>query len=309
MNTQPLRWLLIVGAGILTGLFLLAGIILLLGNTMFRPMFHPMSSPLSQFLPGQFDSNGERIYFTATSESRQPIVADVIAYFQKHYLKLIALLLWFIIVVIYWGYASYHDLSPLAVAQHLSQFLRDSAYGPLIFLTLYLIRPLIFFPSSVVTLLAGFLFGPVEGLIYSLSGSTATAIIGYLIGCYFGQDFLNSDKDQSVIKRWTDHLHRNSFETILIMRLIMINHDLVSYVAGLLRVDWKAFLGGTMVGSLTGVVAYVLAGAAIEGDFSGDLPSINPWLLGTALLLGALSLIIAWYLRWRNNGAAKNNTA
>lgn len=232
----------------------------------------------------------------------------MISFSQKHHSKLMALLLWLIIVAGYWGYASYNDLSPLAVAQQVSDVLRSNAYGPLIFLAIYLIRPLIFFPSSIVTLLAGFLFGPVWGLIYGLSGSTVTAIIGYLVGCYFGQDFLNSEKDQGVIKRWADHLRCNSFETVLMMRLIMLNHDLVSYLAGLLRVEWKAFLAGTVVGSLTGVVAYVLAGASIEGDFSGDLPSVNPWLLGTALLLAGLSLIVAWYLRRRSNGTNEDNT-
>lgn len=78
MNSQALRWTVIIGAGFLTGLILLFGVILLLGNTLFRPMFHPLSSPMSQFWPGQYDSNGERIYFTATSNSDQPIVADLI---------------------------------------------------------------------------------------------------------------------------------------------------------------------------------------------------------------------------------------
>ena len=78
MNNQPLRWLIIIGSGFVVGLILLLGVILLLGNTFFRPMFHPLSSPLSEFLPGKFESNGERIYFTATSNSGQPIVATMI---------------------------------------------------------------------------------------------------------------------------------------------------------------------------------------------------------------------------------------
>ena len=78
MNNQALRWVVIIGAGFLTGLILLFGVMLLLGNTLFRPMFHPLSSPMSQILPGQYDSNGERIYFTATSNSGQPIEAEML---------------------------------------------------------------------------------------------------------------------------------------------------------------------------------------------------------------------------------------
>jgi hypothetical protein len=82
MNSQPLRWFIIIGAGFLVGLILLCGVILLFGQTLFRPMFHPLSSPLSQFLPGQFDSNGERIYFTGTSQSGQPIVPEMLEVHQ-----------------------------------------------------------------------------------------------------------------------------------------------------------------------------------------------------------------------------------
>jgi mono/diheme cytochrome c family protein len=35
-------------------------------------------------LPGRFDSNGERIYFTATSQSGQPIVPEVLGMHQMH---------------------------------------------------------------------------------------------------------------------------------------------------------------------------------------------------------------------------------
>lgn len=72
MNTQPVRWILIVGAGILVGLILLGGAVLILGNTVFRPMFHPMSSPFGLF-PDQFESNGERIYFTGRSRSGEVV--------------------------------------------------------------------------------------------------------------------------------------------------------------------------------------------------------------------------------------------
>jgi hypothetical protein len=80
VNSQPLRWFIIIAAGFLAGIVLLLGAILLLQNTMFRPMFYSMSmnSPLNQIWPGQFESNGERIYFTGTSGSNQAVIPDLI---------------------------------------------------------------------------------------------------------------------------------------------------------------------------------------------------------------------------------------
>jgi mono/diheme cytochrome c family protein len=78
VNSQPLRWFIVIAAGFLAGIVLLLGAILLLQNTMFRPMFYSVASPLNQIWPGQFESNGERIYFTGRSSSNQPVVPDLV---------------------------------------------------------------------------------------------------------------------------------------------------------------------------------------------------------------------------------------
>jgi uncharacterized membrane protein YdjX (TVP38/TMEM64 family) len=59
----------------------------------------------------------------------------------------------------------------------------------------------------------------------------------------------------------------------------------------------KSFLWATILGSIAGNIAYALAGSSIEGDFTGKLPAINPWVLGLAALFLLLSFTIAWYLR------------
>lgn len=76
MNAQAYRWLFVIGAGIITGLMLLMGIIWWLGNSGFYPTVGPMYRSFGPF-PGQFDSNGERIYFTASSDSGQPIIPEI----------------------------------------------------------------------------------------------------------------------------------------------------------------------------------------------------------------------------------------
>jgi len=221
-------------------------------------------------------------------------------FIQKYAQRFTALILWLAIIGGYWGYASQYDLTPLSAAQQLSQFLQSSLFGPLIFLVTYAVRPLIFFPTSVMTVLAGFLYGPVWGILYALGGDIITAMVAYGIGAYLGQDFLSSDKGRGLLKRYADSLRRNSFESVLIMRLILLNYDLVSYLAGFLRINWKDFIWATILGSLGGIIAYVLAGASIEGDLAAGLPSVNLKMLGiSGLLLGA-SVGVAWYFR-RNN--------
>lgn len=76
MSAQT-RWLLVIGAGVLVGLVLVAACFaLFLGGLGWRQMVGPMWAPFGLF-PGRFESNGARIYFTGTSESGRPIIAEM----------------------------------------------------------------------------------------------------------------------------------------------------------------------------------------------------------------------------------------
>lgn len=76
MNAQT-RWLLIVGAGVFIGLLILAALTLLFWNFSFPRWTHPMIE--RRIGPGTrgYESNGERIYFSATSASGDPILAEM----------------------------------------------------------------------------------------------------------------------------------------------------------------------------------------------------------------------------------------
>lgn len=80
---ERIRWPLVVGAGVLVGLTLLACAALLLGGLAFSPMTGLPRGPFGLF-PRPFRSNGERIYFTATSASGQPIIAEMAGMHMGH---------------------------------------------------------------------------------------------------------------------------------------------------------------------------------------------------------------------------------
>lgn len=217
---------------------------------------------------------------------------------RKHQQKLIPLGLWLAIVGSFWIFAQQHNLTPVELVQQLSHFLAASSYGPLVFLAIFFIRPLLLFPNSVLMLLAGFLYGPLLGLVLAVVGETISAMVAYGIGLYFGVGLFRTEK-KNKLSQYIDALKDNGFDAVLVMRLILLNVDLVSYSAGIFHVNWLPFLGATVLGSLAGTAAYVLAGASIEGEFIGELPEFDPWLIITAAILFASSLLLAWYVRRR----------
>ncbi len=104
------------------------------------------------------------------------------------------------------------------------------------------------------------------------------------------------------MQRYADRMRDNSFETTLTMRFIFLPYDLVSYLAGLLRIDYKAFILATILGSLPGTISFVLAGASVPVDSllqNNFRPSLNPWALAASVLIFVVSLAFSRYLKGR----------
>lgn len=221
----------------------------------------------------------------------------------RHWQKLVALGLWAGILAAYRGYAVANGLGPVEAVGQLIQLMQTNAFGPLIYILLYALRPLLFFSSVLLTLAGGFIFGPVWGILYTVIAANTSAMVAYVVGYYFGQGLLADDgsnnKSGGVIQRYAARMRKDSFETVLIMRFIFLPYDLVNYLAGFLRIDWKAFLLATALGSIPGTISFILFGAAIEGDFDGTIPSLNPRVLAISVTLFVVSLLLSRYFKRR----------
>lgn len=87
------------------------------------------------------------------------------------------------------------------------------------------------------------------------------------------------------------------------MHLIFLPFDAVNYFAGFLRVNAKAFVVATVLGSLPGITTFVLFGVSIEpaiGSTSIETtPTINTFTLVSSLLMLCISLLLSRYIRRR----------
>lgn len=211
--------------------------------------------------------------------------------------RLVALFLWCGLLAGYYWYAWQHNLSPIEAVQRMLELMRGSALGPLIYLAFYAARPLVLFPATLLTLAAGFVFGPVLGILLVVLGSNISASVAYLAGRYFGGSFLSSERTGGTLQRYAERLRTNSFESVLIMRLVYVPFDAVNYAAGFLHVRWGPFMLATILGSLPGTVSFVLFGASIEGDLTAGAPSLNLWTFLASVLIVAGSLLLSRYLK------------
>ena len=243
---------------------------------------------------------------TVQSQSR-PVVGQL-SFLQKHGQKLVAAAFWLLLVG---GYGWYYRANGLTTETALLQIvnLLDSPFGPLLYILIYALRPLIFFSAAVLTIASGAIFGAGSivnlalAVLYTVIGSNLSATVAYYVGRFFGQGLLTEGdgENSGLLQRYADRMRQNSFETILIMRFIFLPYDLVNYLAGILRIDWKAFILASLLGSIPGTIAFVSFGASIDIKelAMGKAPQFNPWVLVFGVVIFIASLAISRYFKKR----------
>ena len=225
-------------------------------------------------------------------ENTSPLLVPEKTFLQKHGQKIGALVFWIALISLYQWYAYSNNLSALEVVQNLLAFMTNGIWGPVAYIVLYAIRPLILFPSTILTLAGGFVFGPVLGVLYTIIASNISSIIAFFVGRYFGEGLLKDDGSDNLIQRYARRMRENSFETVMVMRFIFLPYDAVSYLAGFLRIRFWPFILATALGSIPGTIAFVGFGASIE-SFDGALPKLNPVTLGFSVAVFIVSIVLS----------------
>jgi uncharacterized membrane protein YdjX (TVP38/TMEM64 family) len=232
----------------------------------------------------------------------EKIEAGGLSFWRKYGSKLVALLFWGIVVGGYYLYATLNNLTLVDSLKVLAGFLTNSLYGPLFYIVVYALRPLLFFPATILTLLGGFLFGPI-GILWTVLGSNSSAMVAYGVGHYFGQDVLDSGDETNAIQKYTQRMRQNSFETVPIMRLLFLPYDLVNYAAGFLKIRWQPFILATAVGSIPGTVSIVLLGGSfgtLDELVAGDV-QVNPITLVASVVLILVSIGLSRFIKRRES--------
>jgi uncharacterized membrane protein YdjX (TVP38/TMEM64 family) len=208
-------------------------------------------------------------------------------------------------VVLWRNYQSANDLSATGTAQQFIDSVGSAWWGIIAFVGVYLARPVVLFPASVLTIVGGVLFGPFVGVIAVIIGANLSASLAFAIGRSLSAKIdhtstltLETDQ-QSFIARWSQRMRDNSFETVLLTRFLFLPYDLVNYAAGALRIKFVPFITATAIGSLPGTISFVLLGASLDRVDQG-LDGLNPYALVASVIIFVASLVVARTLKQRD---------
>jgi len=140
-------------------------------------------------------------------------------------------------------------------------------FAPLVFIflqaTQVVVAPI---PGQVVALVAGYLFGPVYGTIYSLTGVLIGSAVAFSLAKRYGRSFVERVIADEVIDRFDAFVERVGVPGLFAFVIIPgLPDDAICFLSGLTKWRLRTFIAVIAVGRLPAYVITVYAG----GQFAG----------------------------------------
>ena len=164
--------------------------------------------------------------------------------------------------------------------------------APLIYIGLYLVSTVFFLPGSPVTVLAGFVFGPLWGVFYASVASIISVSVAFLIARYVARDLVEGwVKDNAQFRKIDEQVEEQGWRILMFTRLVPIfPFNLQNYAYGLTSIRFSTYVLVSAIFMLPGTAVFVqLGGAFVSGE--GNIWKTLLYLGIAGVLMLLLSLI------------------
>jgi len=156
--------------------------------------------------------------------------------------------------------------------------------APLLFMSVYIIGTVFFFPGAVLTLLGGALFGPVLGTVYNLTAATIGAMLSFLVARYLACDWVEK-KTGGKLKQLINGVENEGWRFVAFTRLVpLFPFNLLNYGLGLTKIKFSHYSIATYIFMLPGAIAYTYLGYIGKEAATGGDGLIQKAMLALALL-------------------------
>jgi len=156
--------------------------------------------------------------------------------------------------------------------------------APLIFMLIYAVGTVLFFPGSVLTLAGGAIFGPVWGTLYNLTGATLGATLAFIVARYLAADWVEQ-KSGGRVKQLKEGVESEGWRFVAFVRLVpLFPFNVLNYALGLTRIKLSHYILTSYLCMLPGAIAYTYLGYAGREAVAGGEGLIQKGLLALALL-------------------------
>lgn len=183
-------------------------------------------------------------------------------------------------------------LSPVVLAQ-VGREVLAWPLGPVWVLLAYVVAVVLGMPVPALITLGVLIFGPWPGMAYALAGMVAGAVVTYGVGRLTGAQALDRLL-KGRLQLMSTHLHRRGLWAVVLLRVLPgVPFIVVNLGAGALRVRWRDYVLGTVLGLLPSTVLISLFMRQVHQAVRTATPEAWLALWGGVLLVGGA----LWWLR------------
>jgi uncharacterized membrane protein YdjX (TVP38/TMEM64 family) len=148
----------------------------------------------------------------------------------------------------------------------LVEWIRDAgAIGAVVYAATYIAATVLLLPGSILTLGAGFAYGPLVGTLLVSPVSVTAATIAFLLGRTVARGWIAERVQRDPRFAAVDAaIKREGLKIVLLLRLSpVIPFNVLNYALGLTRVRLRDYVLGSFVGMLPGTFLYVYLGSLV----------------------------------------------
>lgn len=181
-------------------------------------------------------------------------------------------------------YLSNKVLSIQIMTEHLRQ---QGMWAWLIFICIYSLTTVLLFPGSVLTLVGGFLFGPIWGVVLNMAGAMIGATLSFLLARYLAADWI-SRKLGRKLSIVMNGIENNGWQFVAVVRLLpILPFNFLNYALGLTKISLLQYSVASFIFMLPGCVAYTYLGHLGEAVLSQKQDVVNKglWCIGLFAVL------------------------
>jgi uncharacterized membrane protein YdjX (TVP38/TMEM64 family)/phosphatidylserine/phosphatidylglycerophosphate/cardiolipin synthase-like enzyme len=166
-----------------------------------------------------------------------------------------------------------------------AQWIEASRFAPLLVLVAYVVGGILVMPITLIIVATVTVFGPWQGILYSLLGAELSALVTFGLGHLLGRDAvrrLAGSRVNSVSRL----LARRGALTIITLRIVPVApFTVINVIAGVSDIRLRDFAIGNLVGMIPGVLAIAFLADRIVAYLR------EPTLPGIAILVVAVAVV------------------
>ena len=171
--------------------------------------------------------------------------------------------------------------------------------APVVFGLFYVLITIFGVSAAWLTILAGTLFGPLEGLVIVVVSATISATLAFYIARYFREKFLSSSKIKDkrgrlreMVRKIESLSENHGFRAVVVLRLSFLPYILLSYAAGLVKnLRARDFILATLITNVFGSFFFIYFGDRLGSVISGDADMVTVLTLVVSVVLLVLFIL------------------